>query len=136
MIEHWVHLRCAGMRLEQYTDTWTCHIHTESGLTTHTDITPLQTLFKSPYPFPTHTTQTTATRIHTHTSNTLTVPTELVNLKPNPLIHSPKYLYGIVTSRSELGVQIPTYSTLFCILFENRSVLLTSRTPPHFILPS
>ena len=39
-IEHWVHLRCAGIRLAQYTDTWTCHLHRESRLTTHTDITP------------------------------------------------------------------------------------------------
>ena len=39
-IEHWVHLRCAGIRLGQYTDTWTCHLHKESGLTTHIDITP------------------------------------------------------------------------------------------------
>ena len=35
MIEHWVHLRCAGIHLAQYTDTWTCHLHTESRLTTH-----------------------------------------------------------------------------------------------------
>ena len=26
-IEHWVHLRCAGIRQAQYTYTWTCHIH-------------------------------------------------------------------------------------------------------------
>ena len=26
-IEHWVHLRCAGIRQAQYTDTWTCHLH-------------------------------------------------------------------------------------------------------------
>ena len=26
-IEHWVHLRCTGIRLAQYTDTWTCHEH-------------------------------------------------------------------------------------------------------------
>ena len=25
--EHWVHLRCAGIRQAQYTDTWTCHLH-------------------------------------------------------------------------------------------------------------
>ena len=41
-IQHWVHLRCAGIRLAQYSDTWTCHQHKESRLTTHTDITPLQ----------------------------------------------------------------------------------------------
>ena len=40
MIEHWVHLRCAGIRLAHYTDTRTCHQHRESRLTTHTDITP------------------------------------------------------------------------------------------------
>ena len=26
-IEHWVHLRCAGIRQAQYTDAWTCHLH-------------------------------------------------------------------------------------------------------------
>ena len=40
MIEHWVHLKCAGIRLAQYTDTWTCHQHRKSRLTTHTNITP------------------------------------------------------------------------------------------------
>ena len=39
-IEHWVHLRCAGIRQAQYTDTWTCHLHRESRLTHHTDKTP------------------------------------------------------------------------------------------------
>ena len=39
-IEHWVHLRCAGICQAQYTDTWTCHLHRESRLTPHTDITP------------------------------------------------------------------------------------------------
>ena len=24
-IEHWMHLRCAGIRVAQYTDSWTCH---------------------------------------------------------------------------------------------------------------
>ena len=26
-IEHWVHIRCAGIRVAQYTFTWTCHQH-------------------------------------------------------------------------------------------------------------
>ena len=39
-IEHWVHLRCAGIRQAQYTDTWTCHLHRESRLTPHTDTCP------------------------------------------------------------------------------------------------
>ena len=37
-IEHWVHLRCAGIRQAQY--TYTCHLHRESRLTTHTYIIP------------------------------------------------------------------------------------------------
>ena len=70
-IEHWVHLRCAGIRQAQYTDTWTCHLHRESRLTPHTDITPphrSRHWFKPPthYPFPTYTTQTTATKTQTH----------------------------------------------------------------------
>ena len=24
--QHWVHLRCAGIQIAQYTDTWTCHL--------------------------------------------------------------------------------------------------------------
>ena len=32
-IEHWVHLGCEGIRLAQYTDSWTCHQHKESRLT-------------------------------------------------------------------------------------------------------
>ena len=38
-IEHWVHLRCTSIRLAQYTDTWTFHLHKQSRLTTHTYIT-------------------------------------------------------------------------------------------------
>ena len=39
IIEHWVHLRCTGIRQAQYTVTWTCHLHRESRLTTHTNNT-------------------------------------------------------------------------------------------------
>ena len=39
-IVHWVHLRCAGIRQSQYTDTWTCHQHIECRLTKHTYTTP------------------------------------------------------------------------------------------------
>ena len=39
-IEHWVHLRCAGICQAQYTDTWACHLHRESRPTTHTYIIP------------------------------------------------------------------------------------------------
>ena len=27
MIEHWVYLRCVGIRRAQHKDTWTCHLH-------------------------------------------------------------------------------------------------------------
>ena len=39
-IEHWMNLSCAGIRQAQYTDTCTCHLHRDSGITSHTDITP------------------------------------------------------------------------------------------------
>ena len=58
-IEHWVHLRCAGIRQAQYTDTWTCHLHRESRLTQtltattpHPDPTPA---LPSPSPLSQHT---------------------------------------------------------------------------------
>ena len=85
MIEHWVHLRCAGIRQAQYTDTWTCHLHRESRLTTHTDITPPHHSRPWSKPLP----PTPPQPRHRHTSNTPLVPTTLVKLKPNPLIHSP-----------------------------------------------
>ena len=63
-IEHWVHLKSAGIRQVQYTDTWTCHLHRESILT---DITPpFQTLVQAPYSLPTYTSHTTATKTQTH----------------------------------------------------------------------
>ena len=68
-IEHWVHLRCAGIRQAQYTDTWTCHLHRESRLTPHTDITQphrSRPLSKPPTPLLTYTTHTTATKTRTH----------------------------------------------------------------------
>ena len=52
-IDHWVHLRCAGIRQAQYTDTWTCHIHRESRLAPHTDITPPTPPDPGPSPLPT-----------------------------------------------------------------------------------
>ena len=75
-----MHLRCAGIRQAQYTVTWTCHLHRESSLTTHTDITPpLQTMVQAPYPLPIlhHRNQ------NRHVSNTPPIPAGLV--EPNPL---------------------------------------------------
>ena len=79
-IEHWVHLRCAGIRQAQYTDTWTCHLHRESRLTPQTDITPphrSRPLVQAPYPLPTyttHTTHTTATKTQTHVQHSPLYP--------------------------------------------------------------
>ena len=39
-IEHWVHLRCAGICLAQYIDTWTCHQHREARHTTNNPTEP------------------------------------------------------------------------------------------------
>ena len=91
-IEHWVHLRCAGICIAQYTYTWTFHLHKESGLTTHRDITPphLSRPWSKP---PTHSTPTPPIPPqpkHRHTSNTPPVPTGLVTPKPNPVEGHPK----------------------------------------------
>ena len=87
MIEHWVHLRCACIRLAHYTDTWTGHLHKISRLTTHSyNITqPFQTLVQ----VHSLTTPHTSPQSKQTTSNTLHIPTGLVKPKPNPLIRSP-----------------------------------------------
>ena len=87
-IEHWVHRRCAGICQAQYTDTWTCHLHRESRLTPHTDITPPHRSRPWSKP-PTHSPHTPPQPNHRHMSNTPPVPTGLVKPKPNSLIYSP-----------------------------------------------
>ena len=62
-IEHWVHLRCAGICQAQYTYTWTCHLHRESRLTPHTDITPPHRSRPCSKLLPTY---TTANKTQTH----------------------------------------------------------------------
>ena len=88
-IEHWVHLRCAGICQTQYSDTWTCHLlHRESRLTTHTYITPphpSRPWFKPPAHSP-PTPPTPPQTKHRRTSNTPPVPTGLV--KPTPILSS------------------------------------------------
>ena len=89
-IEHWVHTICAGIRQAQYTDTRNSHLHRESRLTTHTDISPhhpsrpwSKTLTHSPPTLPHY--GNPNTDIQTHSP----FPTGLVKPKPNPLIYSP-----------------------------------------------
>ena len=63
-IEHWVHLRCAGIRQSQYTryldlpSTQRIQTHTSHR---HNTTPPLPTLVQAPYPLPTY---TTATKTH------------------------------------------------------------------------
>ena len=81
IIEHWVHLRCAGIRQEQYTDTWTCHLHKESGLTYHTDITPPHPTRPWSKPLP------TSHQLHPHQGNPNTY------YPPTPLIPRTRLIY-------------------------------------------
>ena len=87
-IEHWVHLRCAGIRQAQYTDTWTCHLHRESRLTQTKHHPTAPDPGPSPLPTP-HLHHPPPQPKHRHMSNTPPVPTGLVKPKPNSLIHSP-----------------------------------------------
>ena len=143
-IEHWVHLRCAGIRQAQYTDTWTCHLHRESRLTPHTDITPPHRSRPWSKP-PTHSPPTPPTPPqpkHRHTSNTPPVPTGLVKPKPNSLIHSPpspptppraKHIHMTHTPPTPLTTLISSTSPVLDITPEPRVPLihaLTTTTPP------
>ena len=73
--EHWVYLRCAHIRVDQYTDTWICHLHRGSRLphATHTSphfpLASSKPLLHSP---PTH--PTPPHPKHQHTSNSPTSP--------------------------------------------------------------
>ena len=75
-IDHWVSLRCAGIRQALYTDTWNCHLHRESRLTTHTDITPLHPSIpcSKPHIQPPPTSPLPPQPKHIHTSNTPLFP--------------------------------------------------------------
>ena len=65
-IEHWMLLRCAGVRLAQYTTIWTCHQNKEP-YSQHTDITPPHPprSWTKTHP-PPNTTHTTATKTDTY----------------------------------------------------------------------
>ena len=68
-IEHWVHLRYAGIRQAQYTDTWTCYLHRESRLCPHR-IGKAQTQFSHPLtPLSTHTAPSQTHTYVTHSTN-------------------------------------------------------------------
>ena len=84
-IEHWVHLRCAGICLAQYTDTGTYHLHKEPRLTTHADITPKaldQTPIQSPDITRTAATQTQTPVPHSPCTHMICKATHPHNLPP------------------------------------------------------
>ena len=88
MIEHWEHLRCACIRLAQYIDNWTSHLHKESRPTTHTRRNTTQ-LSQTLAPLPTPTPPTPPTRPqskHRHTS--LGFPGGTVSKFDTPLFHT------------------------------------------------
>ena len=85
--EHWVHLRCAHIRVDQYTDTWICHLHRGSRLphatytSPHFPLASSKPLLHSPPtpPTPPH-------PKHQHTSNSPTSPPKMTNPRlPKPL---------------------------------------------------
>ena len=114
MIEHWVHLRYTGIRLAQYTDTCTCHPHKESGLTTHTYITPphISRPWSNP---PTHAPPTPPQPNHIHTSNTPPASTGFVEPKPKPLIHSPPHILSRPEPNTVKIAVVVFYSLHVCI---------------------
>ena len=67
-IDHWVHLRCAGICQAQYRylDLPSTQIIRTHNSHRHNTTPPLQTLVQAPYPLPTYTTHTTATKTQTH----------------------------------------------------------------------
>ena len=85
-IEHWVYLRCVGIRQVQYQDLPSTQRILTRTSHRHNTTPPLQTLVQAPYP---PTPPTPPQPKHRHTSNTPPVPTGLVKPIPNPLIHSP-----------------------------------------------
>ena len=89
--EHWVHLRCAHIHVDQYTDTWICHLHRGSRLPHATYISPHFPLASSkPLLHSPPTPLTPPHPKHQHTSNSPTSPPKMTNPSlPKPLIHSP-----------------------------------------------
>ena len=83
------------VHLAQYTDTWTCHLHKESGITTHTDIaTTPSSRHRSKLLPTTHSPHTPPTlpqhkQTNTDTRPTLPIPHRIGKAQNNPLIHSP-----------------------------------------------
>ena len=98
--EHWVHLRCAGIRLAQYSNTWTCHQHRESR---HNTTPPYHTLAQAAPPTP-PTPPQPKHRPH--------IPPELVKPKPNPVTHSPPTPPTLPRPKHTLHLHLSTQSSL------------------------
>ena len=117
--EHWVYLRCSGIRIAQYTYTWTYHLYKEYRFTTHTYIKSptLPDPLHGPSPKPTPPTPATPQQPkHRYTSHTLPVPTGLVKLNtqsshpltqltyhPDPGQTNPHFTHSTYTSHPTLN---------------------------------
>ena len=111
MIEHWVHLRCAGICLAQYTDTWTLpstRVIQSHNSHRHNTTPPFQTLYQAH-----HRNQNTDTRptlhcshmigkAHIHYSHPITPP-------PLLLRHPELNTYAFHTLHQLLSSHAPHY---------------------------
>ena len=130
-IEHYGHLRCEDIRKVQYTDTWICHLHRESRLTPHTDITPPHRSRPCSKP-PTHSPPTPLQPKHRHMSNTSPVPAGLVTPKPDPLIHSPHSPFTPPRAKHiHISHTPPTPLVPRTTLIHNTSAALDTIPEPH-----
>ena len=110
IIEHWVHLRCAGIRLAQsILQIPGPAIYTKNPDSTHTDITPPHPSisWSNPPTYSPHTPPRPPQPKHRHTSNTSPVPTGLVKPKPNPLIQSPPLSFNAAPSQAHILLHLP-----------------------------
>ena len=90
-IEHWVHLRCAGICQAQYTYTWTCHLHRQSRLTYHKDKTPpSRPLSKHPthLQHPHHHNQNTRPTLHSPCCHRVWKSPNPILSSTHPLLHN------------------------------------------------
>ena len=84
--EHWVHLRCSHIRIDQYQDTWICYLYRGSRLP-HASHTSPHFPMASSRPL-LHSPSTPPHPKHQHASNSPTSPPKMTNPKlPKPLIY-------------------------------------------------
>ena len=130
-IEHWEHIQCAGIRPAQCTDTWSCHLHKESGLTqTYYHPTPPD---HGPSPLPTP-------HLHHpyhHNQNTETRPTLPLlpqdRSSPNPILTSTHPLSPTPPLAKHIHISHtpPTPLIPRATLIPSTSAALDTKPQPH-----